>query len=128
MSTIKEQLQELMDLRDKMEKALQYDPNAEEAQQAQEEFNEAITREFLELHQSTEGLECECTCGEEETGGLEEEKGYSLEDFLIDLDFTPPLLKTEGLVEGDQVTKNQLEVERQEELLRKYTEALSIVE
>lgn len=126
MSTIQDKLNTLAELKRRMIDAIQLDKNQSSAMKAQQEFNDAVKEEFQKIHEETKGLECECACGGEETDGLDNTSTYSVDDFLINLDFSTTT--TEGLQEMDQVTKNQLEFERQEELLRKYTQALSIVE
>jgi hypothetical protein len=136
---IKSELRRLQNLRTEMLECLQKEPNLERVKAVQEEFNEAMTEEFNNLHQTRglmdENVKCECKACEEEgdeTGALEEEeKTYSLEDFLIDLDFSSyneEEIKTEGLESLSQLEKNQLEVARQDALLKKYTEELLIIE
>ena len=117
---IKQELQSLQELREKMLGTLQQDPNPQRAQTYQDEFNKTMGEYLDELHAGQTGdlNGGECECGEESEGV------YSKDDFMINLDFSTPLQETGEL--SSQSEKNLLEVKRQDELLAQYSKLLVI--
>lgn len=115
---IKQELQSLHELREKMLETLQQDPNPQRAENYQNEFNKVMGEYLDELHtkHTTGDLKSHCECGEESEGV------YSKDDFMINLDFSAPL-ETGELSLSE---KNVLEVKRQDELLAQYSKLLIV--
>lgn len=99
------------------------------------DFDKAMTETFHLIHEDHNTSGIQCTCHEDgdadETRGLGETATYSLQDYLLNINFDQLAAGEQTTTAGlggatDQYRENQREFERQEQLLQQFQQSLTL--